>query len=87
MTLKTDDFDKQIDRAVANGKEADTRFGNLAKTIGGGVVKAAKIGATAIVASTTVAVGAITAITKKSVEAYANYEQLTGGISKLFGAA
>ncbi len=87
LTLKTDDFDKQIDRAVANGKEADTRFGNLAKTIGGGVVKAAKIGATAIVASTTVAVGAITAITKKSVEAYANYEQLTGGISKLFGTA
>lgn len=49
----------------------------------GGVAKAAVGGITAGLAGATAAVGALT---KSALDAYASYEQLTGGIETLFGA-
>ncbi len=82
-----DKVKKSLTDATTESGKANTRLSKLSTTLGTGLANAAKIGATAIVTSTTAAVGAVTAITKKSVEAYANYEQLEGGIGKLFGTA
>lgn len=47
-----------------------------------GIKTAAKVGVAAVSAAAT----AIGALTKKSIEAYAEYEQLVGGVETLFGA-
>ena len=66
------------------GKQADKTQSTLTSKFGGA---AAKVGKAALAASTAVATAATAAvadITKQAVSAYADYEQLTGGISKLF---
>ena len=69
------------------GKQADQTESTLTSKFGGA---AKKIGAAALSASTavvTAAAGAVASITKDAVAAYAEYEQLTGGVETLFGAA
>ena len=61
-------------------KDAKGSMSNLAKSIGDGVKNVAKIGAAAVTAAAT----GVAAITKMSVEAYAEYEQLIGGVETLF---
>lgn len=51
-----------------------------------GVAKAAKVGMAAATAATTATVGAVAALGKQALDSYAKYEQMTGGIDKLFGA-
>lgn len=67
-------------------KQADQTEHKLLSKFGGA---AKKVGAAALSASTavvTAATGAVAALTKQAVEAYADYEQLTGGVETLFGA-
>lgn len=63
-----------------------SKASGIASKIGGGIVNGlqtvAKVSASAVVAGA----GAVTAVTKQAVDAYASYEQLSGGILKLFGA-
>lgn len=59
--------------------ESTSKLGGLKKGIG----TVAKVGAVAFGATAT----AVGALTKSSVEAYANFEQLSGGIKKLYGDA
>ena len=61
--------------------KASGPIAKLTKAIGGGLATAAKIGAAAVGAAA-VAVGKLGA---DAVKAYANYEQLVGGIETLFG--
>lgn len=66
------------------GKQADQTQNTLVSKFGGA---AKKVGAAALAASTAVATAATAAvadITRQAVSAYADYEQLTGGIKKLF---
>lgn len=55
---------------------------SIASSAGGAVKSIAKIGTAAVAAGTT----ATAALVKSSVDAYASYEQLRGGIETLFGA-
>ena len=55
---------------------------SIASSAGGAVKSIAKIGTAAMAAGAT----ATAALVKSSVDAYASYEQLRGGIETLFGA-
>lgn len=74
LKLDSSDYDKGLDKAESKGK-------GLVSKIGSGMKTAAKV--------TTAAVGAasvaVTALAKKSVSAYAEQEQLVGGVQKLYG--
>lgn len=69
------------------GKQADQTQSTLVSKFGGA---AKKVGAAALSASTavvTAAAGAAVTLTKQAVSAYADYEQLVGGVETLFGNA
>lgn len=68
-----DQFNGDID-------ESSSKAEKLSGKIGKGLATAAKIGAAAIGAAAT----AVGALTKKSLEEYAEYEQLVGGVETLF---
>lgn len=69
-------FQRDVDGATSKGKA-------LSNAIGKGLAKAAKVGAAAVGAAAT----AVGALTKQSLESYAEYEQLVGGAQLLFGDA
>lgn len=61
--------------------QASGKLKDIGGKLGNGLKTAAKVGTAAITAAS----GAIVALTKQSVESYAEYEQLVGGIETLFG--
>jgi hypothetical protein len=85
------DIYKIVGKLVLEGKEqfdndvndAKQKGSNLASGIGKALGTVAKVGAAAVGAATT----AIVAMTKTSMESYAEYEQLVGGSKLLFGDA
>lgn len=73
--------------AESAGKSAG---GKLSGAIGGalgGLGGVLKVGLGAAVAGVTAAGGAVVAFGKSAVDSYANYEQLVGGVDKLYGDA
>jgi len=70
LTLDTSEYEEKLDDSEKKGKG-----------FGSGLAKAGKVAA----AATGAAAAAVGVLTKKSVDAYANYEQLAGGVKKLFG--
>lgn len=73
LSLDTSDYDRDLNNAEKEGSS----FGKSLKT---GLVTAAKAGAAALAT----AGAAVTALVKSSVESYAEYEQLVGGVETLF---
>lgn len=71
--LDTSDYDKGIDDASSKGSK-------LAGSLKSGLKAAATVGATALGA----AAAGVVSLTKKSIESYAEYEQLVGGVETLF---
>lgn len=69
----TDEFNRNIDEAKGKGA-------SLASAIGRGLGTVAKIGGAAIVAAS----AAMVAVGKSSLDAYAEFEQLVGGVDTLF---
>ena len=67
-------------------KDVDTKTKNLSSNISSKMSSVAKGVGKAFATASVVAVGAIAGITKASVDAYAQYEQLYGGLESLFGA-
>ena len=63
--------------------QASSKLSDLSSKLGKGLKTAAKIGAAAVGA----AAAGITALTKASVNNYAEYEQLVGGAELMFGKA
>lgn len=63
------------------GEQAETRLGGVMSRIGGVV---AAVGKAAVVGIGAAAVG-IGAVTRNALESYATYEQLVGGIGRIFG--
>ena len=61
-------------------KDAKGSMSNLAKGVGDGLKTVAKVGAAAVTAAAT----GVAALAKMSVEGYAEYEQLVGGVETLF---
>lgn len=60
--------------------QASSNLGGIASKIGSGLKTAAKIGTAAV----TTAAGAVSLLTKQSLDDYAEYEQLVGGVETLF---
>lgn len=76
LSLDTSDYEDKL-------KDAESGVGGAAAKLGNGLKTAAKIGTAAIGAAST----AVGALAKASLSSYASYEQLVGGIDKLYGDA
>lgn len=68
------------------GKQADKTNNTLMSKFGGAAKKVGKAALSASAAVVTGTAAAVTALTKQAVTAYADYEQLVGGVETLFGA-
>lgn len=79
LSLDTGEYDKGLDDSKSKAKSAGSF---IASTLGKTAVTTAK---TVAAAYGTIQAG-IAVITKKSLDAYSSYEQLTGGVQTLFGA-
>lgn len=76
LRLDSNQFDKELDKSESK----ITKFGNgLMKVFG----TAAKVGAAGLAAS----FATVSAVIGKSIKEYADYEQLWGGVQKLYGTA
>lgn len=73
ITIDDSEYNEGLERASG-------RASSFASKIGNGLATAAKVGAAAIGAAAT----GIAALTKASVDSYAEYEQLSGGVETLF---
>ena len=67
--------------------QASPKVGGIASGITGKLGQAAKVVGTAIVGATAAAGAGAVAIGKAAVDSYASYEQMVGGVDKLFGDA
>ena len=76
IILDTSDYDDNLNEASRNTES----FANKLKT---GLTTAAKVGAAALGAAAT----GVAALTKASIDQYAEYEQLVGGVDTLFKEA
>ena len=75
ISLDTKGYERGLD-------DASSKTHTFAETLGSGLKTAAKVGAAALTAAATAA----TALGTAAVKAYADYEQLVGGVETLFGA-
>lgn len=64
--------------------QASDKVDSLASSFKSGLSKAASVAGAATTAAMSAATGAVVALTKQSVGAYGEYEQLTGGVETLF---
>lgn len=76
ISLDTSGYEKGLNSASGKLKDFSGKLSDGLKT-------AAKAGAVAVGAATT----AVTALATKSVQSYSQYEQLKGGVEKLFGGS
>lgn len=65
--------------------QASGRIGGIADGVKSGLGTAAKAGAAALAAGVAAVGAASVAVGKEALDAYANFEQLSGGVKKLFG--
>lgn len=79
-----DGYNSELNETDKNASKASGSLSKLAGMLGKGLVGTAKATATAIGAAVGAAATGIIAITKQSVESFAEYEQLAGGASKIF---
>ena len=75
IKLNSDEYDKGLDEAEAKSSGIGDKIGNALSVAG-------KVGAAAITAAS----GAVVKLASDSVGAYAQFEQLEGGVKTLFGA-
>ena len=83
LTLDMRDYEEAIGKAKESAQSFSEKFSGSISKIGGAVTTVAKAGAAAIGAGS----AAVGMLTKQSVSAYSEYEQLSGGVKKLFGDA
>lgn len=81
LSLDTSNYDKELGSAEQKASSFGGAFESVGKAVGNGLATVAKVG----VAAVGTASAAIGALTTKSVEAYSEYEQLVGGVQKLYG--
>ena len=78
LGLDTSNYEKELDGAEKKGSGFASKLG---KSLSG----AAKVVGAASVAAVGAAATGITALTTQAVQAYGSYEQLVGGVNKIFG--
>lgn len=77
IAVENDAAIKGINETTGEAEKAESKMSKTFSKIGSAAVKVAKAGAIAVGTATV-------AITKKAVDAYADYEQLVGGVETLF---
>lgn len=80
ISLDKTEYDKSLKAAGADTQS----FGSK---LSGGLAAAAKVGLAAATTAVTAASGALVGLSKAAVSNYASYEQLVGGVDKLYGEA
>lgn len=80
IAIKNADANRAIDETTEKGRQSESKLGKVFNAVGNGAIKAGKaIGAG--MAAGAVAVGTLVT---KSIQSYADYEQLVGGVETLF---
>ena len=82
VSIKNDEANKALDETSGKGEKAESKLGKAFGAIGSGAVAVGKAVGTGMV----VAGAAVAGLVTKSIQAYADYEQLVGGVETLFGA-
>ena len=75
LTLDSSEYESDLKKQSESGGKLAGAWGKVGKAV--------KVGAVAIGAAS----AAVGALTKKSIDAYAEFEQLSGGVKKLYGDA
>lgn len=78
-------FQNELEKKMGNSSESAGKSSGT--SFGGAFSAAAKVTAKAGIAAVTAAGAGVVALTKSAVSAYGEYEQLVGGVNKLFGDA
>lgn len=81
ISLDSSEYDKGLDEAKSKGDSASSSIGSAFSKMGsilGGIGKTVAVGVGAASAG-------VIALSKESLDAYGNYEQLVGGVNKLYG--
>lgn len=84
ISLDSSGYDKGLDEAEGKAK---TFGGGVASGIAQGFTKVVGAGVKAVAAATAAAAGAVGTLGVSAVKSFAEYEQLVGGVDKLFGEA
>ena len=79
-----DGVPNQIEDALNKTDTGSSAGKSIGSKLAGGIGTAVKASAVAIGAGAVAATGAVASLAKQSLEAYADYEQLTGGVETLF---
>ena len=82
LTLDKSEYEKGLTDAESEASSSGGKFAGILGKVGKAAGTIAKVSAAGIAAGSAV----VGVLTKQSVEAYANYEQLVGGVETLFGA-
>jgi len=82
IAINNSDANKAIDETTGKAEKAHSKIGGAFEKIGSAAATVGKVAAAGMGLATT----GITAMTKSAVSAYADYEQLVGGVETLFGA-
>lgn len=81
LAIRNKEANDALDETSDKAEGTKGKFANAFEKMGTAAVKFGKVVATGVIAGA----GAVAAITKQAVEAYADYEQLVGGVETLFG--
>lgn len=81
LAIRNKEANDALDETSDKAEGTKGKFANAFEKMGTAALKFGKVVATGVVAGA----GAVAAITKQAVEAYADYEQLVGGVETLFG--
>jgi len=85
ITLDKNGYEKGLDDASKDANSAAGKIGGAVKSIGSGIGKAFKIAAGATAAAVGAATTGAAMMAKAAISSYAEYEQLVGGVQKLYG--
>lgn len=78
IKMDLSEYEEGLDKAKSSAESGGSKIANAFGTV-------AKAGLAGFMTAVTAAAAGIGAITKKSVEAYAEYQQMEGGVKKLYG--
>lgn len=81
LRLDTNEYERELNDAESKTSSFGTKIGALASNIGSVLATAAAAGGAAI----TAAAGGLSVIVKEATSAYGEYQQLEGGVQKLYG--
>lgn len=81
LGLDTSEYEKELKGAESKLSAVGGKLSSIGGKIASGIGTAMKVGAAAVGAAST----AVGALATKSVTAYADYEQMVGGVQKLYG--